>query len=126
MIDINAFKIAMGEVMDKLEAIDLIPKVVHPGECGYSGDTFVGIVFDGDTITYKTETYFSGCGTDSYSFDVKLSELNEPIEYFEKKYADEIEADRLKKLAKKEKIDKITEDEEFKQYQKLQAKFGNK
>ncbi len=72
-------------MMAKLEQIAGIPKLRG------NGADFSGIEFEDDGVTYKSETYFSGCGTDTFSFHTTWEELNNPIEYFQEKYAKEIE-----------------------------------
>lgn len=118
MINVELFKTEWDKINDKLKEIDAIPKLDG------GGDDFTGIEFWDDEIYYKTETYYSGCGTDYYSFVVKLSELNEPIEYFQKKYSDQIISRDLKVKEDKEKADKLKEERELALYKQLQSKFG--
>lgn len=117
MINVDIFKSEWDKIDAKLKLIAEIPKLDG------NGDEFTGFEIWGDEICYKTETYYSGCGTDYYSFCVKLSELNEPIEFFEKKYADAIATRDLKIKQDKEAADKLKDEKEFALFQKLQEKF---
>lgn len=118
MINVDIFKSEWDKINAKLKEIEAIPKLDGGGE------DFVGIEIWDDEICYKTETYYSGCGTDYYSFTVLFSELNEPIEYFQKKYADAIDSRNLKIAQDKEAADKLKEEKEFALFQRLQSKFG--
>lgn len=120
MINVDIFKSEWDKIDAKLKEIALIPKLEG------NGDDFTGFEVWGDEICYKSETYYSGCGTDYYSFCVKLSELNEPIEFFQKKYSDEIDARNLKIKQDEEKAAKLKEEKEFALFQTLQEKFDKK
>jgi len=77
------YKKILLELQSKLEMIAKLPKP------GGNGETYKGIEISEDGIQYNSETFYSGCGTEEYSFFVTWDEINEPLEYFEEKYKKE-------------------------------------
>lgn len=109
----------MLALMSKLEKISKISKPNGDGE------DFIGIEIDENGITYNSESYYSGCGEERYSFCISWDEIEQPHEYFLEKYKKEwekyIEAQKLYKENEK----KIEEEKRRKQYEKLKEEFGN-
>jgi len=119
-INVEIFKQEWNNILGVLTEIGKIPKLYG------NGDRFSGVVIEDDGITYNTETFYSGCGTDTYSFSVKWDELNEPIEYFQKKFADEINKDEEIKKNRKELERARFEREEKEEYEMLKLKYEKK
>ena len=105
-INVESFLIEYKKIEEKLRLIADIPKRWSGGEY------FEGIEVEGEEIIYKTSTSYSGCGTDRYSFSIRIDELNNPIEYFKEKYQKEIDEDNkiLKALELKAEIDKTNKE----------------
>lgn len=92
------------------------------------GDNFndISIDIEHEIFTYITDTYFSRGGYETYRFEVKFNEINNPIEWFQEKYRKEQE-DYDNKLAEKDKNAAIRqEQEDYDKFLELQAKFMNK
>lgn len=96
-IDIDLFLTEYNKIEEKLSNISMIPKL-H-GE----GKSYEGIEITNGGIVYRSSTSYSGCGSDYFSFFVKWEEMNNPIEYFQEKYAKEIQRDLERKQQKQEK-----------------------
>lgn len=106
------------KIESKLNEISNIPKRYGNGE------SFEGYNIDDDSIYYNSYTHHSGCDRDECQFEVKFSELNNPISYFEDKYKSEIdEAEQNKVLIQKEKQE-VEDKKELEQYNKLKEKYG--
>ena len=91
MINTELFKEDWQKIECLLDQIRNIPKEDQ-------GEDLEGYLIDSDGITCKTSTYYSGCGTDYYSWSVFWEEINNPIEYFEKYYADQKIAREKRKI----------------------------
>ena len=118
-IDVIKFREEWLKIAEKLEAISKIKKYYGDGQ------DFVGVEIDLTGITYKTETYYPGCGTDGYSFDVTWEELNEPLPYFEAKYAKEIEDKEREATERKLMETEAIRQREIREYLKLKEKYGD-
>jgi hypothetical protein len=112
------FKEQLLKLKEKLDEISSLP---HTYECG---ETFIGIDFDESFIYYKTETYYSGCGTENYSFDISWDEIDEPIDYFRDKFQKEFEAREKSKKQNEAKIKLEEEKRERAKLKELQNKYG--
>lgn len=99
-------------VLDKIKEID-------PD----SEKELTGYVFTDDQIGIKTETWYSGCGTDYNTTWFDLDELGKPFSYFEDKF-NKIKLDRQKEEAEIDARQKeAKEREERKEFERLKAKF---
>lgn len=117
MINVELFKSLWAQIEPLLEQISDIPKAEG------DGSEFVGLIIDDEGITYKTSTYYSGCGTDYFDFTVCWEELNEPIEYFQKKYAEQIKDEEERKQRAKNQAAENKVIEEKRLLQKLKQKY---
>lgn len=108
MIDTKLFKEMYDEIDEKVQKIRVLP-MLHVQERDYDGweyEEWKGK----EIITVSSDFYYSGCGTDTSSFEIPLSEINNSVEWFEKKFLKEIdnakkEAEKLRK-AEKERVKK--------------------
>ena len=105
---------------NKMEEISALP---HVDEVGGS---FEGLDFDEDTITYRSSTWCSGCGTDSYyfSFSVDWEDINKPLEYFRKKFEDTANAKEKARRERDKKVVAERKKQEVDDFYKLKAKLG--
>lgn len=87
-IDSNILLQQWNNLRDKLDQLACIPALRAIEDMGKE---FSKMEIDDDGVTYHTETYFSGCGTDTYSFYVPWTEINQPVSYFEEKYNKRLE-----------------------------------
>jgi hypothetical protein len=101
----------------KLDEISQIPKRFG------NGDSFEGVEIESHGILYKSSSFYSGCGTDYYSFFITWDEINNPIEYFKDKYQKEFddETKRINKL--KEIAESAKRESEIKTLNKLMEKY---
>jgi hypothetical protein len=106
-----------NKIWNKLLEISKIEKL-----CG-NGKDFTGIRIYNLGVLYKSETYYQGCDLDTFDFFVGWNEINEPIEYFQKKYADEI-AEYYEKTERERNSKRLeSEREEIATYLKLKEKY---
>jgi hypothetical protein len=117
-VNIDQFKQDWSKIESKLDAISNIKKPDGDGEDfeGYSIDAK-------DGISYNSSTPYSGCDTDHFDFTVSWDELNEPISYFEKKYADQIEANKKREQQAKTDAETLKQKKEIDELNKLKAKY---
>ena len=108
-----------NKVMSKLEQINDIEKL------GGSGEEHTKLSVDDSGLCYHSETFYSGCGTEWYDFEVSWEEINEPIEYFEKKYKDELVEHKKKERLKIERKHKQEVARELETLKKLKEKYEN-
>lgn len=114
----------LKELLFKLkEKLDEISNLPHIYECG---ESFIGLDFDEEIILYKTETYFSGCGTEDFSFEIQWKEINEPIDYFREKFEKEFAAREKIKKQNEAKIKLEDEKRERAKLKELQEKYADK
>lgn len=90
-------------------------------ECG---EDFVGLAFSEHFIYYKTETFYSGCGTDHYSLEISWDEINKPIEYFREKFQKEVEERNKIEKEQEAKFKLHQEEMERAKLKELQDKYG--
>ena len=76
-IKVDLLKEEYSKLIDKLQAIDEIPRL---GGTGYYVEA---IDIEEDGVIYRTYNSYSGCGNDYFSFSLKWNEVNKPLEYFE-------------------------------------------
>ena len=117
-INVEAFKNEWAKIEAKLNEIADIPKLEG------NGKYFNGYDIEDSGITYKSATDYDGCGTDTFSFEVKWEEINNPIEYFENKYSEEIKKDKERKDGIAARRKKFEEDDERELALKLKAKYN--
>lgn len=111
------------ELYNKMYEIYKIPK------WDGNGQNWEGVLIDKYPNTSNTDKIclngisFNWYNDAKYSFNVGFDELDKPIEYFEKKYADEIE--KYTKLHNEEKKKRELEKEikEREEYERLKQKF---
>ena len=82
------------------------------------------IEIDHDEIYLITEDYW-GNETDTDHFSIKTSEINEPDEYFIAQYDEEQRIIHEETEAKRLQSEKLTEEYERKELERLQKKFGS-
>lgn len=118
-IDIETFRKEWDKIESKMEQISTLG---DPYECGASSE---GYRVDNEGITHKSSTYFSGCGTDNYSFTVSWDEINNPIQYFEEKAIKFHNKQREESIQKQKDIEESQRVSDLKKLKELQAKYGN-
>ena len=79
MINVPVFIDQYNLLIDKLSDINAIPRLRG------NGLNFTGIEVDAKKVSYYTETYYGGSDSNVFILDVPWNEINEPIEFFEKK-----------------------------------------
>lgn len=117
MIDVERFKEEWDKIDKKMSDIDLIPRLYGTGQI------FVGYNIDDAGITYKTRTSYSGCSDDDFDVTVSYDELNEPLSYFEEKFAKEIHDEETRKAALRDKAEKRQKDKDLAELERLKAKY---
>lgn len=112
MIDIKLFKELYKEIDEKVQKVRVLP-MIRNQERDYDGweyEEYKGKEF----ITVMSSYY----GEDTSSFEIPLSEINNSVEWFEKKYQDELDeekrkADELREIEKQRvKQNRITSKEQ--------------
>ena len=91
---VNLFKAQYELIFEKMKLIDKIPRL------GGTGKKFNSIEFESYGVLYNTFT--DHWDVEDYSLHVPWNEINEPIEFFEAKFAKEIEEDKRKKEEEKQ------------------------
>ncbi len=110
-------KTLLLEIQEKLDSIAKIPKLEGMGE------DFKGIEITSSGIVYNSESFYTGCGTDHYSFEISWEELEKPLEYFEQKYKGELAAYHKKIEIQKQAKEEEELKKELAEYQALKRKF---
>ncbi len=103
MIDSKLFKKMYDEIDEKVQKIRVLP-MLRMQERDYDGweyDEYNGK----EVIVVSSSYYMSGCGEDQSSFEIPLSEINNSVEWFEKKFKDEID-ENLRLIEKNKQIEK--------------------
>lgn len=116
-INIAAFRAEWEKIESLLDQLSSITKL------GGDGNTFTGYLIDDIGVTYKSETYFSGCGTDYFDFQVKWDELNNPVEYFQNRFATEIKDDEERRARMKADQEIKEKERRKKEYEALKKEF---
>lgn len=127
MINIEAFQTEWQKINEKLIAVSKIQKLQRDIGRTYiysCGSLFDGMEIDDSGILYKTLDSYNGCDDDRYSFIVSWDEINNPISYFEDKYAKEI--DDWKESVKQSDLSKksIAEQKEKEEFERLKIIYG--
>ena len=116
-INRQLFQEEYGKILTKLQEINKIPQLYGTGQ------NFMGITLDGDTINYHTQSWFQGCETEDFTLSVDLTDINKPIEFFQEKFQQQFLEKQEKDRVESEKQNKLIEENERKQLAKLQDKY---
>ena len=120
MININQFLEQYEAIEAKLLEINEIPRFFGTG----NSHIHVEVDVEGKCFSVVSETYNSGCGTDTFFCSVSFDEINQPMEYFKEKFQKEIDEHErdIKEREKKEAETKAIREKKL--YLKLKQKFG--
>ena len=86
-IKVELLREEIDKLIYKLNQISVLENTEDKGP----GEDLLGFVFDEHGVTYRTGTYFQGCGEEQYELEVAWVDVNKPIQYFKEKFQKEIE-----------------------------------
>lgn len=111
--EIKEVILSIDEYLDKIQCLP------HAPEEGES----LGLTFDEDGVTRRSQTHVSGCGYDTFSVTYSWEELSKPLIYFEKMFKEQKE--RQDEEARREVINskRRERDKELKQLKNLKEKY---
>jgi len=90
MIDSKLFKEMYDEIDKKVQLIRVLPML------NIQEQDYMGFTIEDDEISIESEYYYSGCGTDTSYLYIPLAEINNSVEWFEKKFQKEIDDEKEK------------------------------
>jgi len=119
---IKNFKSLYDQIIEKIDQISSLASARLLYE---QGEDFQGIEIDEGNIIHRSETYISGCGTDSFITEIALEDITKPLGFFEDKIAAKITQNAQRDKRIKEDNKKKREEADLKEYERLKNKFKN-